>query len=75
MISDKLNIFKVIAVNLISLSINYFDYTLFYILEVYLREFIPFIVLLLALFTVSGGVLITSNLNGTPILNLCILIL
>ena len=60
---------------LIFFSINYFDYTLFYILEVYLREFIPFIVLLLALFTVSGGILITGNLSGSPILNLSILII
>ena len=41
----------------------------------YLREFIPFIVLLLALFTVSGGILITGNLNGTPYLNLCLLLI
>ena len=54
-------------------AINFSDYTLFYILEVYLREFIPFIVLLLALFTVSGGILITGNLNGSPMLNLSII--
>tara|TARA_Y100000994_G_scaffold160129_1_gene131326 strand:- start:1539 stop:2960 length:1422 start_codon:yes stop_codon:yes gene_type:complete len=54
-------------------AINFSDYTLFYILEVYLREFIPFIVLLLALFTVSGGILITGNLNGSPVLNLSII--
>ena len=59
---------------LVLFLINYFDYTLFYILEVYLKEFIPFIVLLLALFTVSGGILITGNLSGTPLLNLGILI-
>ena len=61
------------ALFLLFFSINFFDYTLFYILEVYLREFIPFIVLLLALFTVSGGILITGDLNGSPFLNLCIL--
>ena len=55
-------------------TINFSDFTLFYILEVYLREFIPFIVLLLALYTVSGGILIAGNLNGTPLLNLCFLI-
>ena len=60
---------------LIFFSINFFDHTLFYILEVYLREFIPFIILLLALFTVSGGILITGNLSGTPILNLSILLI
>ena len=60
---------------LILFSINFPNYTVFYILEVYLREFIPFIVLLLALFTVSGGILISGNLNGSPVLNLSILII
>ena len=60
---------------IICFSISFFDYTLFYILEVYLREFIPFIVLLLALFTVSGGILITGNLSGSPVLNLSILLI
>ena len=45
----------------------------FYLLEVYLKEFIPFIVILLALFTVSGGVLISGNMKGTPIVNTSIL--
>ena len=56
-------------------SIYFTDYTLFYILEVYLREFIPFIMLLLALFTISGGILITGNLNGSPKLNICLLLI
>ena len=60
---------------LMSFSINFPGSTIFYILEVYLKEFIPFIVLLLALFTVSGGILISGNLNGSPFLNLCILII
>ena len=55
--------------------LNFYDYTMFYILEVYLREFIPFIVLLLALFTVSGGILISGNINGTPRLNFIILLI
>lgn len=36
-------------------------------------EYIPFIVLLTALFTVSGGVYIRGNLHGTPLLNVSIL--
>jgi Na+/H+ antiporter NhaD/arsenite permease-like protein len=47
----------------------------FYLIEVYLKEFIPFIVLLIALFTVSGGVLISGNMQGTPRFNTCILII
>ena len=60
---------------LIFFTINYFDYTLFYLLEVSLREFLPFIILLLSLFTVSGGILITGNLDGSPFLNLSILLI
>ena len=60
---------------LLLFSIYFTDFTLFYILEVYLREFIPFIMLLLALFTISGGILITGNLTGSPKLNTYILVI
>jgi len=49
------------------------DISKFYLLEVYLKEFIPFIVILVALFTVSGGVLISGNMKGTPLVNTLIL--
>ena len=38
-----------------------------------LAEYIPFIILLTALFTVSGGIYIRGNLHGTPGLNTAIL--
>lgn len=41
----------------------------FYLLEVYMLEFIPFIVLLLALFTVAGGIQLKGELAGTPKIN------
>lgn len=41
----------------------------FYLLEVYILEFIPFIVLLLALFTVAGGIQLKGELAGTPKIN------
>jgi Na+/H+ antiporter NhaD/arsenite permease-like protein len=41
----------------------------FYLLEVYLLEFIPFITLLLALFTVAGGIQLKGDLAGTPKIN------
>lgn len=47
----------------------------FYILEVYLLEFIPFITLLLALFTVSGGIHLRGSMTGTPAVNAGILLL
>ncbi len=43
--------------------------TSFYLLEVYLLEFIPFIALLLALFTVAGGIRLKGDLIGAPVLN------
>ena len=39
-----------------------------------LLEYIPFIVLLLALFTISGGIVLRGNFVGTPGLNLLILL-
>jgi len=42
------------------------DTGLFYLLEVFLGEFIPFIVLLLALFTIAGGIRLTGSLVGSP---------
>jgi Na+/H+ antiporter NhaD/arsenite permease-like protein len=36
-------------------------------------EFVPFIVLLFALYTVAGGILITGSLTGTPAVNTAIL--
>jgi len=38
-----------------------------------LLEYIPFIILLFALFTVAGGILITGNLHGSPAVNTAIL--
>ena len=42
---------------------------LYEVLHVGLLEYIPFIILLLALFTISGGVQLTGSLVGTPIVN------
>lgn len=41
----------------------------YYLLEVYMLEFIPFITLLLALFTVAGGIQLKGELAGTPKIN------
>ena len=41
----------------------------YYLFEVYILEFIPFITLLLALFTVAGGIQLKGDLAGTPKLN------
>ncbi len=39
------------------------------ILHIYLIDYIPFIILLWGLFTISGGIFIRGSLKGTPILN------
>ena len=45
------------------------------LLEAIAHEYLPFIVLLLALFVVSGGIRISANLIGTPNTNLVFLFL
>ncbi len=46
---------------------------LFEFLHVLLLEYIPFIILLLTLFTVAGGVRLRGSLRGTPLVNTLIL--
>lgn len=49
--------------------------TFYEVLHAYLLEYFPFIILLLALFTVSGGVRIKGYLKGTPMVNTGLLLL
>jgi Na+/H+ antiporter NhaD/arsenite permease-like protein len=48
---------------------------LYEILHIILADYIPFIILLWSLYTVSGGILLRGTLRGTPILNTTILII
>ena len=48
---------------------------LFEVLHVLLLEYIPFIILLLSLFTVAGGIRLKGRLVGSPIVNTGILLL
>jgi Na+/H+ antiporter NhaD/arsenite permease-like protein len=43
------------------------------ILHVYIIDYIPFIILLWALFTVSGGILVRGTLKGSPAVNVVLL--
>ncbi|MEJ2722714.1 MAG: sodium:proton antiporter, partial [bacterium] len=45
------------------------------ILHVYVLEYLPFIILLWALFTVAGGIHIKGTLTGTPALNVILLVI
>lgn len=49
--------------------------TLYEVLHVYLLEYIPFIILLFALFTISGGVRVKGYLKGTPEVNTLLLLI
>ena len=50
-----------------------FGPTLGEVLHTALLEYIPFVILLWSLFTISGGILVTGNLHGSPRLNTSIL--
>ena len=52
-----------------------FSITLYEVLHVGLLEYIPFIILLLALFTISGGVSLKGSLVGKPIVNVLIILI
>ena len=45
------------------------------IMHIYLLDYIPFIILLWGLFTVSGGILIKGSLKGTPQVNFLIILI
>ena len=51
-----------------------FELTLYEVLHVMLLEYIPFIILLLSLFTVAGGIRLTGRLVGSPVVNTGILL-
>jgi Na+/H+ antiporter NhaD/arsenite permease-like protein len=43
------------------------------VLHTVLLEYVPFIIVILALFTVAGGILVRGNLHGAPLLNTTLL--
>lgn len=45
------------------------------ILHIYILDYIPFIILLWALYTISGGILLSGTLVGTPIVNTGLLLI
>ncbi|MBF0432673.1 MAG: sodium:proton antiporter [Fibrobacteria bacterium] len=71
----KISLFWWITFMVPFMVFNGFHMGVFYIMEVYLGEFIPFIILLLALFTIAGGVRLTGSLRGSPMVNTVILLL
>jgi len=60
----------------ISFSVVYgLSSSFYYLTHTYIDEFIPFICLLLALFTISGGIRLKGNLVGTPLVNTTMLLI
>lgn len=50
-------------------AVHGFDLALYELLHTLLLEYVPFIILLFALFTVAGGVRLRGSLQGTPAVN------
>ena len=48
---------------------------LYEIIHIILADYVPFIILLWSLYTVSGGILLRGTLRGTPIVNVVILLI
>ena len=71
----KISAFWALAFLLPFLGIFGWELALFETLHVALLEYIPFIILLLSLFTVAGGIRLTGRLVGTPVVNTAILLL
>jgi Na+/H+ antiporter NhaD/arsenite permease-like protein len=53
----------------------YRNAALYEILHIILADYVPFIILLWSLYTVSGGILLRGTLRGTPLVNTLMLIL
>lgn len=52
-----------------------YSVTFYEFLHIILLDYIPFIILLLALFTISGGIRLKGTLVGTPLLNTIIILI
>ncbi len=70
----KISFFWAIAFSLPFL-IFYKSAAFYEISHIYLIDYIPFIILLWALYTVSGGILLKGSIKGTPLSNLVILLI
>jgi len=69
----KISFFWALALIVPFLFFEGYSTTLYEVLHIILLDYIPFIILLLALFTISGGIRIKGTLVGTPMLNTIII--
>ncbi|MDP8256903.1 MAG: sodium:proton antiporter [Candidatus Alcyoniella australis] len=54
---------------------GYGSHAVYAIIHIYLIDYIPFIILLWALYTVAGGMIVRGTLRGTPLLNLLLILI
>jgi len=71
----KVSFFWAITFIIPFLFIEGYSVTLYEVLHIILLDYIPFIILLLALFTISGGIRLKGTLVGTPLLNSVIILI
>lgn len=71
----KISFFWAMCLIIPLIIIKGFDITLYEVMHVYFLEYFPFIILLFALFTISGGVRVKGTMIGTPIVNTGFLVL
>lgn len=71
----KISLFWAVSLIIPFLIYQGLEVTVYEVLHVGLLEYVPFIILLLALFTISGGVMLKGTLVGTPQLNTIIILI
>ena len=71
----KISFFWLILFSIMFFSSFSAKHYIYYSLHTILGEFIPFIVLLTALYIISGGINISGNFTGSPVSNIIIIII
>ena len=71
---DKVSLFWALAFFIPFAFLTDFSTAFYHSLHVYVIDYIPFIILLVSLFAISGGIIVRGALKGTPVFN-CILLL
>ncbi len=71
----KISVFWALAFLVPCMIVYGFSITLYEFLHTMLLEYVSFLILLFALFTVAGGVRLTGSLVGTPMVNTAILLI
>ena len=68
----KISLFWALCLG-VPFTFAYHGTAIYEIVHILLADYVPFIILLWSLYTVSGGILLRGTLRGTPIVNLALL--